>query len=58
MEMGWGELEEVRPTPVWIEVLGKLVFWPIVVALIVAVLVSMSFCSLDDQKLLSDWQGT
>ena len=41
MEMGWGEFEEVRPTPVWIEVLGKLVFWSIVVALIVAVLVSI-----------------
>ena len=41
MEMGWGELEEVRPTPIWIEVLGKLVFWSIVVALIVAVLVSI-----------------
>lgn len=41
MEMGWGEFEEVRPTPVWIEVLGKLVFWSIVVALIVAALVSI-----------------
>lgn len=41
MEMGWGEFEEVRPTPVWIEVLGKLVFWSIVVALIVAVFVSI-----------------
>ena len=39
--MGWGGLEEVRPTPVWIEVLGKLFFWSIVVALIVAVLVSI-----------------
>ncbi len=41
MEMGWGEFEEVRPTPVWMKCLESLFSGQFVVALIVAVLVSI-----------------
>ncbi|MFR6589309.1 MAG: hypothetical protein ACLURV_02960 [Gallintestinimicrobium sp.] len=65
MEMGW-ESSRGSPHTVWIEVLGKLVFWSIVVALIVAVLVSIvllfrwmikSFIRLTgDVRRLSSWR--